>query len=68
MLKCWLLIDNELKFDEHISNKCLKAIRKSSAFTKLSRFFFLETLMIMGVAREKEYKLVGGDMVWYKER
>ena len=25
-------------------------------------------LMIMGVAWAKEYKLVGGDMVWYKER
>ena len=24
--------------------------------------------MIMAVARAKEYELVGGDMVWYKER
>ena len=35
-------IDKELKSDEHILTKCLKAYRKLSALTRLSRFVFLE--------------------------
>ena len=35
-------IDNKSKFDEHISNICLKANRKLSALTRLSRFLSLE--------------------------
>ena len=35
-------IDNELEFDEHISNICLKANGKLSTFTRLSRFLSLE--------------------------
>ena len=35
-------IDNKLNFDEHFSNICLKANRKLSALTRLSRFLSLE--------------------------
>ena len=35
-------IDNELKFDEHISNICLKANRKLSALARLSRTLSLK--------------------------
>ena len=35
-------IDNELKFDEHIFNICLKANRKFNDRTKSSRLFPLE--------------------------
>ena len=35
-------IDKELKFDEHTFNICLKANRKFSSLTKLSRLFPLE--------------------------
>ena len=34
--------DNELTFDEHISNICLKANRKLRALARLSRFLSLE--------------------------
>ena len=35
-------VDNTLKFDEHISNICLKANRKLTAHTRLSRSLSVE--------------------------
>ena len=40
-------INNELKFDEHISNICLKVNGKLSSLTRLSRFLSLEKQCIL---------------------
>ena len=35
-------VDNELRFDKHISSICTKANKKLSALTRLSRYISLE--------------------------
>ena len=35
-------IDNELKFDKHVSNVCLKAGRKSSVLSRMGKFLSFE--------------------------
>ena len=36
-----ITIDNELKFDEHLSNACLKANRKLSVLTRIRKYLVL---------------------------
>ena len=42
-----ITIDNKLKFDEHVSNICLKAGRKLSALTRMVRFLTFEKRRIL---------------------
>ena len=47
---------------EHLVARC-KVLANSEYLSRHNR-----VLMIMAVAWAKEYELVGGDMIWYKER
>ena len=38
-------IDNNLRFDKHVSNICLKANRKLSALTRIAKFVIFEKKM-----------------------
>ena len=38
-----ITIDNELRFDKHVSNLCLKANRKLSALGRLARFYRIKS-------------------------
>ena len=42
-----ITIDNELKFDEHISNVCLKANRKFSGLTKIRKYLDFKKIRII---------------------
>ena len=50
-------IDSELKLDEHISRICLKANKKLSTFTKLSRYLHLrKRRTLFGAFIESHFK------------
>ena len=62
-------IDNGLKFDEHIFNICLKANRKLSPLTILSRFLSLEKRRILfKVFIESEFKYCPLLWIFYKKQ
>ena len=42
-----ITIDNELKFDEHLSNVCLKANRKLSALTRIKKYLDFKKIRIL---------------------
>ena len=42
-----MTIDNELKFDEHLSNVCLKANRKLSALTRIRKYLDNKKIRIL---------------------
>ena len=42
-----ITIDNELKFDEHLSNVCLKANRKSSALMRIRKHLDFKKIRIL---------------------
>ena len=41
-----IIIDNELKFDEHISNVCIKARRKLKVLPRIRKYLALNKLRI----------------------
>ena len=41
-----IAIDNELKFDEHLSNVCLKANRKLPAITRIRKYLYFKNIRI----------------------
>ena len=42
-----ITINNELKFDEHLSNICLKASRKLSALTRIRKYLHFKEIKIL---------------------
>ena len=42
-----ITIDNELKFDEHLSNVCLKVNRKLSALMRIKKYFDFKKISIL---------------------
>ena len=42
-----ITIDNELKFDEHLSNVCLKVNRKLSALMRIRKYFDFKKISIL---------------------
>ena len=42
-----ITVDNELKFDEHLNNTCLKAKRKLSAITRIRTYVDFKKIRIL---------------------
>ena len=52
-----ITIDNELKFDEHLTNICLKANRKLTVFTKIRKYLdFNKVRLLFKSLFESQFK------------
>ena len=64
-----ITINNELKFDEHLTNICLKANRKLTVFTKIRKYFdFNKVRLLFKSLFESQFKYCPLTQMFYSRK